>query len=106
VGHLRATCRVAAATDQWIELWWRYFVIAATVDLPRGARALVSLQMRAGLGQLVEDGDSLQLRLTLPARELAPPALDHLLHAMAQEATRLSAAPRRWPSGGYAGARV
>ena len=118
VGHLHATYQVAAATDRWIELWWRYpddeipiwqqqrlwytvvneepyFVIAAPVDLPRRARAVAGLQMRAGIGQLVEEGDSVQLRLTLPAHGLVPPTLDHLLHALAREAAQLSAMPRR-----------
>jgi hypothetical protein len=129
VGHLRASYQVAHVTDQRIELWWRYpddkipiwqpqllwqtevngepyFVIAAEVSMPRRTRAMVSLQVRAGIGQLVEDGDSFQLRLTLPARGLAPPTLDHVLHAIAQEAAQLSALPRRWPSGSWAGAGV
>lgn len=126
--HLCATYQIAHASDRRVELWWRYpddkipiwqqqaiwhtevngepyLTISAEVSQPPRVRAWVDLQ-RARIGQLVEDGDRLQLRLTLPAGGLAPPALDHLLQAVAHEAAQLSAQPRRWPSGTRAGARA
>jgi hypothetical protein len=128
VGHVRAHHPIANATDQWIELCWRfpdpkvplrqqqllwptevngdpYFVIASEVSMPRRARALAALNYRSSLGHLVEEGDNFQLRLALPARGLTPAMLDRLLQAVAHEAAQLSA-PRRRPSGTHEVARV
>jgi len=129
VGHLQATHQVASAADRWVELCWRfsggnipirqqqtiwptevngepYLVIASEVSMPRRARAGARLQRRNGIGQLVEDGDSFQLRLTLPTRGLALSTLDHLLLRVAQEAAQLSAAPRPRQSDSFSAASV
>ena len=113
VSHLRASYRVGQVTDQWIELWWRfrdgrlairqqqalwiaevngetYFVVASEVGVPRRARAAVCQRPRIGIGTLVEDGDRLEMQLTLPAHGLTPETLDHVLYAIAYEAVQLS----------------
>ncbi len=114
VSHLRAGHRIGQATDRWIELWWRfrderlairqqqvlwtaelagelYFVVASEVGVPRRVRAAVCRRPRIGIGTLVEDGERLELRITLPARGLTPETLDRVLYAIAHEAVQLSA---------------
>lgn len=114
VNHLRAGYRVGQVTDRWLELWWRfrdgrlairqqqvvstaelggeaYLVVASEVGVPRRVRAAVCRRPRSGIGTLVEDGDRLELRLTLPARGLTPETLDRVLYAIAHEAVELSA---------------
>jgi hypothetical protein len=120
VSHVRTGYPVGQVTDQWIELWWRfqdgrlairqqqtlwiadvngetYYVVASEVGVPRRVRAAVRQRPRIGIGTLVEDGDRLELRITLPARGLTPSTLDHVLHAIASEAVQLSALAQQRP---------
>src|SRR5262245_54953415 len=114
VSYLRAGHLIGQVTDRSVELWWRfregrlairqqqtlwlrevngvtYFVAASEVGVPRRARSAVRHRPRIGIGTLVEDGERLEIRITLPAQGLTPQTLDHVLYTIAYEAVQLSA---------------
>lgn len=121
VSHLRAAYRLGQVTDRWLELWWRfrdgklairqqqalwvtevngdpYYVVASEVGVPRRLRAAVRRRSPTGIGTLVEEGDRLELRITLSARVLTPTALDRALYQIAFEAVRLSVLSQEPPA--------